>query len=146
MFDTNAFSSLLTSDVDWYSFFSANKNEFEFLITAIQVEELAQISDKDKEKRICHLLCLCCMNVKLVPTIGVVGTSRVGLCVLKNEHDIYTQLLNKNHTNVNDAIIGDAAYREGCTLITDDRKFINKLNAVQIPTMTFREFCENIGL
>lgn len=146
MFDTNAFSSLLASHVDWSAFFSAHKNEFEFFITAVQVEELAKIPDKDMENRIRHLLCLCCMNVKLVPTIGVVGKSRLGLCILGNRQDMYAQLLNENRSNISDAMIGDAAYREGCTLITDDRKFINKLNAAQIPTMTFQEFCESIGL
>lgn len=146
MFDTNAFSSLLASHVDWSSFFSIHKSEFEFLITAVQVEELAKIPDKEIENRIRHLLCLCCMNVKLVPTIGVIGKSRLGLCILGDDRDMYTKLLNANRSNVCDAMIGDAAYREDCTLITDDRKFINKLNAVCIPTMTFQEFCENIGL
>ena len=146
MFDSNAFSNLLASHADWTSFFITHKDKFEFLITSIQIEELAKISDEDLENRIRHLLCLCCMNVKLVPTNAVVGSARLGMCILDNRQEVYKQLLNENRSNINDAMIGDAAHRENCTLITDDKKFIKKLKAVKIPTMTFREFCENIGL
>jgi rRNA-processing protein FCF1 len=41
-------------------------------------------------------------------------------------------------------MIGEAANREGCTLVTDDLKFISKLNKLNIPTMTFDEFKESV--
>lgn len=146
MFDTNAFSSLLSSEIDWTTFFSKHKEDYEFFITSIQIEELAKIPDKDMEKRILHLLCLCSMNVKLVPTIAIVGHARLNMCVLANGDDMYSKLLNTTHSNVCDAMIGDAAYREGCILVTDDTKFIKKLEGNKVPTMIFQEFCKFIGL
>lgn len=146
MFDTNAFSSLLASKVEWTTFFAECKNEYEFFITSIQIEELAKIPDKDIESRIRHFLCLCSMNVKLVPAIAVLGHWRLGKCRLADENDVYFKLLKDNKSNVCDAMIGDAAYKEGCTLVTDDKKFIKRLEANNIPTMTFKEFCEYIGV
>lgn len=127
MFDTNAFSNLMSVKTDWKSFFSKHKNDFEFLITSIQVEELASIKDEQREKRIRHLLCLCELNAKLVPNIAVLGHMRLGYSVLASENSIYQQLLNENKSNACDALIGDAAYREGCTLVTSDKRFIKKI-------------------
>lgn len=146
MFDGNAFSSLLSSEIDWVTFFSKYKEDYEFFITSIQIEELAKIPDQHLEKRIGPLLCLCAMNVKLVPTIAVVGHARLNMCVLANGEDMYSKLLNTTHSNVCDAMIGDAAYREGCILVTNDTRFIAKLKKNQVPTMTFQEFCKFIDL
>lgn len=52
----------------------------------------------------------------------------------------------ESRSNVKDAMIGEAAKREGCTLVTDDTKFISKLHKVGIPTMTFDEFARNAGI
>ena len=41
-------------------------------------------------------------------------------------------------------MIAAVAEREGCTIITDDTKFINKLAKEKIPTMTFKDFLEII--
>lgn len=146
MFDTNAFSSLLTSKTSWKQFFILHKNDFEFLITSIQVEELASIKDENKENRIQHLLCLCEMNAKLVPVIASLGHWRLGSAVLGGTDNVYTALLNKNRSNVSDALIGDAAYREKCILVTDDKRFIRKLDEVHVPTVTFGQFCDLIGM
>ena len=40
-------------------------------------------------------------------------------------------------------MIGEAAKRKGCTLVTDDTKFISELHKVGIPTITFDEFARN---
>ena len=51
-----------------------------------------------------------------------------------SESSIYNFLLNENKSNVNDALIGDAAKREECVLITDDKKFGIKLGKLNIET------------
>lgn len=144
MFDSNAFSSLLNSDMDWTNFFSKCEGKYEFYVTAIQIEELTGIPDSKKELRIQHMLCLCKMRAKMVPNILVLGYGRLGLSVLADENDTtYEDLLFENLKNVKDAMIGEAAKREGCTLVTDDTKFIAKLHKVGIPTMTFEAFRRN---
>ena len=79
----------------------------------------------------------------MVPNILVLGYSRLGLSVFADENDTtYESLLFESRSNVKDVMIGEAAKREGCTLVTDDTKFISKLHKVGIPTMTFDEFAQ----
>ena len=144
MFDSNAFSSLLNSNIDWTSFFSKCEDKYEFYVTALQIEELSEIPDSKKETRIQHMLCLCQMRSKMVPNMLVLGYGRLGLSVFADENDTtYESLLFESRSNVKDAMIGEAAKREGCTLVTDDTKFISKLHKVGIPTITFDEFARN---
>lgn len=144
MFDTNAFTALINSSMDWTKFFQIQKEEIEFIITSIQVEELAKIPDTDQEKRIKHFLCLCSMNVKLIPTMGVFGYTRFGLSIFGDgeEINVYNSLLNNEKSNICDAIIGATAYREKCILITNDKRFRKKLISNSINTKTFEEFCD----
>ena len=141
MFDTNAFDKLLNVlDV-----FRSNANNFDFYITAIQVEELAKINDIKCETRIKNFLALCELRAILVPTSFVFDHTRLGFaCFSDSSDNTYELLLNENKSDVNDALIGETAKREKCTLITDDTKFIKKLCKVDIPTMTFQEFYEKI--
>lgn len=144
MFDSNAFSSFLKHQTDWGSFFSKCRTKYEFYVTAVQVEELANIPDAEKEKRIQHLLLLAKMRAKIVPTILVLDYSRLGLSVLANENDnTYELLLKENRSNVHDALIGEAAKREGCLLITDDKWLVNRLNKVGIKNICFENFIKN---
>ena len=145
MFDSNAFSRLIDSHLDQRDFFTKCTEKYEFYVSAIQVEELAQIVDNKKERRIQHMLCLCQMRAKLVDTLAVLGNARLGLCVLGGaEESTYHKLLTATMGNVNAAMIGEVAQREGCILITDDSRFASKLKAESIPTMTFQEFCDSL--
>ena len=140
MFDCNAFSALLQLN-DWKSFLSKAQDKYELCVASIQVEELARIPDSKMECRIRHILCLCEMKATIVPTSIVVGYGRLGFCAFTDENDvIYEELLNENRSNVRDAMIGDAAKREGCLLITNDGRFIAKLRKNSVDTMTFAEF------
>ena len=91
------------------------------------------------------MLCLCKMKAKMVPNIFVLGYGRFGFSVLAGENDTtYEDLLFESRSNVKDAMIGEAAKREGCILVTDDSRFITKLNKASIPTMTFDEFKDSV--
>ena len=145
MFDSNAFSRLIDSHLYQRYFFAKCTEKYEFYVSSIQVEELAQIGDNKKERRIQHMLCLCQMRAKLVDTLAVLGYARVGLCVVGGDADsTYHRLLTATKGNVKDAMIGEVAQREGCILITDDTRFASKLKAESIPTMTFQEFCDRL--
>lgn len=85
------------------------------------------------------------MRAKLVSSQLVFDHSRLGHSVLGDLNDTtYQDLLFDTKSNINDAMIGEAAKREGCILITDDKRFIVKLNKANIPNMTFDEFKESI--
>ena len=145
MFDSNAFSRLIDSHLDQQDFFTKCTEKYEFFVSSIQVEELAQIGDNKKERRIQHALCLCQMRAKLVNASAVLGYARLGLCVVCGEGEsVYHRLLTATKGNVKDAMIGEVAQREGCVLITDDTRFASKLTAEAIPTMTFQEFCDSL--
>ena len=51
MFDSNAFSSLLNSNLDWTDFFPKCEGKYEFYVTALQIEELSEITNDKKETR-----------------------------------------------------------------------------------------------
>lgn len=137
MFDTNSFGCLF-DNIDKYE---ENNDKYEFYITPVQIEEIAQIKDKDLEKRINNFMELAKIRPILVPAIAALDHCRVGLCVLgDSDKSTYELLLNETKSNVNDALIGDAAKRENCTLITDDVKFIRKLKKLNINTLTLKEF------
>lgn len=144
MFDCNSFSKLLELN-DWQAFLSKAREKYELCVASIQVEELAQIPDSKMECRIRHILCLCEMKATVVSTSVVMGYGRLGFCAFTDENDTtYEDLLNENRSNVHDAMIGDAAKREGCLLITNDGRFIKKLRRNGIDTMSFEEFRNTI--
>lgn len=137
MFDTNAFDKLMAVLDELRD----NAGKFDFYITAIQVEELANIPDSKKETRICNLLAFCEMRAKLVPVSLVLNHTRLGFCCFSDENDdTYSLLLNENQSNINDALIGEAAKREGCTLVTDDTNFSKKLKKANVSYITFDDF------
>lgn len=145
MFDSNTFSYLINECSNLKTFFIRCAEKYHFYITAIQVEELANIGDEKRNIRIAHLLCLYRMRATLVNTRGIYGRTRYGYCNYADKTDnTYKNLLNENKSNINDALIGETAKRENCTLVTDDTRFIAKLNTNGISTMTFKEFYDSV--
>jgi len=144
MFDCNTFSALLERN-DWQEFLSKAREQYELCVASVQVEELAQIPDSKLETRVRHILCLCEMKATIIPTAVVMGYGRLGFCAFADESDTtYEDLLNENRSNVHDAMIGDAAKREGCLLITNDTRFANKLRRNGIDTLPFSDFAATI--
>lgn len=141
MFDTNAFDKLIKNDL-WEKIISTEK--YEYYITSIQIEELASIPDEKKEQRILNFLALCAMKVRLLYVPAVFGYARFGFSVLTDINDIYSKLLNCTKSNVKDAMIGSTAKRENCCVVTDDKKFIKKLNENLVDTMKFDDFVNSL--
>lgn len=97
--------------------------------------------------RIRHILCLCKMKATIVPTSIVMGYGRLGFCAFSDKDDTtYEDLLIENRSNVHDAMIGDAAKREGCLLITNDGRFMKKLHRNSIDTMSFEGFRNTVEI
>ena len=139
MFDSNVFDEIYNSTEALERIVSLKENEY--YITSIQKSELESISDETKKQA---LLSICIVVAQIMPTSAVVGFSRVGDCVVVDEDDVYSELLNATHSNVKDAMIGSAAKREGCTVITNDVRFSKRLKKCQIPTMAYADFMNNV--
>jgi len=135
MFDTNVFDKMLSSADDVEIIVACTSNDY--FITSVQKEELANIRDENKKYA---LLEMCTIVAKATPTPAVVGYSKVGDCVLVDLEDIYSDLLTETHSNVKDAMIGSAAKRELCTVVTNDIRFSKRLINCHIPTMTYEDF------
>ena len=137
MFDSNAFDKFIGSNL-WNKVVLSD--EYDFYITSIQIEELAAIPDEKKEQRIRNFLVLCSMKVKLLYVPAILGYSRYGFSVLTDKNDVYFKLLNETHSNIKDAMIGSSAKHECCCVVTDDKRFIKKLNDNLIMNMRFDDF------
>ena len=62
------------------------------------------------------------------PNTRVLRCGRFVLAFIADKNEtIYEDLLFENRSNVKDAMIGEMVKREGCFLVTDDTKFISKL-------------------
>lgn len=81
------------------------------------------------------------MRAKLVPaSVCVVGErARIGYVKI-GTGSVYSQILNENNSNRDDAIIADTAVSEGCTLVTADIRFLNKMNSYGYSAISFDEF------
>lgn len=139
MFDTNAFDKMLRMEDDFEIIVACDNNDY--FITSVQKEELENIRDDNKKQA---LLAMCTIVAKTTPTPAVVGYSKVGDCLLVDNEDIYFDLLLETHSNVKDAMIGSAAKREKCTVVTNDKRFSKRLKQYQIPSMEYEEFINTI--
>lgn len=141
MFDTNAFDKILNSKDDLELITACGENEY--YITSIQEEELESIPDDYRRQA---LLSACRKVALKTPTPAIVGFSIVGDCMLTDADDVYFDLLLKTHNNVKDAMIGSAAKREKCTVVTNDKRFTKRLKQYKIPTTEYEDFIEEIKL
>ena len=142
MFDSNIFDKLLETDEGG---FIAEQN-IEILITSVQLEELANTPDKKIEKRRNFIIKLCSLRPRLVPNSALAGKCRAGLAVadtgiqykaIKNDIDSKEK---KGKNNTNDALIADAALREGCILVTDDAACREAMNKNGGTAITWKDF------
>ncbi len=146
MFDSNAFDKLmgLSQEID----FEQRETDYEYYITPIQVEELANIPDEKKEIRVRNFLQLSSMRAILIPVPAIIGYARCGCAtvVSEEESDILDQLGNGSTRHIKDDLIGTVAKEQGCTVITNDKKFIKRLNNNEISTMTFEEWLNSLEI
>lgn len=141
MFDTNIFDKLP-------SIINKIKNstdKYEYYVTTIQVEELCEIPDDKISKRKSNILMLADLRAKLVPiSLSILnGRAQLGYARL-GDGKVYYSMLNGNKSNTDDAIIADTAVSEGCTLITNDKAFYNKMKSNNYDVMTLEELITEI--
>ena len=149
MFDTNAFDNLV---IHWPVIREHllckrdNAENIELLITHIQLDEIAQMPPQKSEHAREMLELIKTISPKKIPVSAVVGVAKVGLCVVTNDEDKYDSLLNTTHSNIEDSLIGSAANRMNCSLVTDDKRFIKKLKMNSIECLCFNDFLGELGI
>jgi len=141
MFDSNVFDKL--PEIINLIKESAG-TQYEYYITSIQVEELCEIPDDKKEKRIKNLLMLADLRATLVPeSLFVIGTARLGYARL-GEGEVYQKILNTNKSNVDDAVIADTSIYEDCILVTEDKDLYNRMLKNGYDVMYLHDFINTI--
>jgi predicted nucleic acid-binding protein len=141
MFDTNIFDKLP-------SIINKIKNstdKYEYYVTTIQVEELCEIPDDKISKRKSNILMLADLRAKLVPISLFILNGRAQLGYVRlGDGKVYHSMVEGNKGNSDDAIIADTAVSEGCTLITNDKAFYNRMKNNNYEVMTLEEFLAEI--
>ena len=137
MFDSNSFDKM-NKDIH---IIKKTKNEIEYYVTGIQVNELARIPDKKEKTRINNFMNLCEINAKLVATpftFDYIDFRQLSF----NISNAYDELLNQNKSNKNDALIGATAIIEQCLLVTDDKRLQDKMKKLGYEAISYDEFIE----
>lgn len=140
MFDSNIFDVL----PNYITKLKQLTKEYEFFITTIQTDEIADISDDKKRKRRQNFLMLADLRPKVVSlSLGIWDLARFDYMHL-GPAQVYYKLLNPSGNNKHDAAIADTAVREGCTLVTNDMKLYRKMKKYGYSVLTFEEFLGDI--
>ena len=114
----------------------------EFLVSSSVVEELAGIPDTKKEIRIQTFLAFSKAQVKFVTdAVAVWDVSRWNYARWPEERtiEVYEKILNKEKSNIRDAIIAATAVMESCILLTNDTKLTTKMKNNNYAVMSFSE-------
>ena len=146
MFDNCAFDHLLEYTSDFVDFFERTSKENRYYTTSIQIEEIAQIGDDKKEIRIIKTLCLAAMRPLIVNTDFVFDDCRFGFFEFAPDEDtVFENIKGSSSKMTHDAMIGAAAKRAGCIVITDDAKLTKRLASENIPAMSTYEFYSKVN-
>lgn len=121
--DTNVFDILIADRISIKDF-DLQKNEI--FITHIQVDELNECSDSEKRARLFNVLTEI-RPIKRTTESFIIGTSRIGEAKINDGSNLIDKLRMNNFKNTNDAIIGETAIKNNLTLVTNDKKFKNKV-------------------
>ncbi len=144
MFDTNSFDKILSGDIPIELIKKSISLGYRYFITHIQTDEVSNIPDNKKDKRAKLVLFLSAVAPSLIPTESfVLGYTRWGYGKLGTA-GYYEKLLNENKTNIRDAIIGDTAIKNGFIIVTEDNKFINKIEVLGGTAITSEDFISKL--
>lgn len=137
--DSNAFDDLVTGKIS-LSEFDLNKSEI--FITHIQVDELNECDDKEKRAKLFNFLTE--IRPKKIPTESfVIGLSRIGSAKI-GDGNLIEKLRDGNLKHTNDALIGETAIKQNLVLITNDKRFKNKVIKLGGNAMNIDEYKKNV--
>jgi len=141
IFDSHIYDLIVDGSLD-ITLLLSKKENFEFYITHIQIDEINRCSNE--EKRAGLLLFMTKLLPKIIPTeSGVWDVSRWGESKWTDEKITLIELLRKgNLKHTEDALIGETAIKNKLILVTDDdllRSNVKKLGGETISSEEFKE-------
>lgn len=119
--------------------------EVEFYICREVVGEMSNNKAYNPTRNITALLKI---GVKYVSnSLFVLGYSKLdgesAFCS-KSTSEVYKQIINKNSSNISDAIIAATAVQHNYTLLTDDKRLYAKMRKFGYKVMTFDELLQTL--
>lgn len=123
IFDSNIFDDIVTGKIDINILI---QNGIEVYITHLQVDEINECSDTEKRAQLFNSMTE--LRPHKVPTESFcIGVSRIGDAKINDGSGLIQKLEAGNSNNAHDALIGETAIKNGLTLITNDKKFKNRV-------------------
>ena len=117
VFDSNVFDDIVTGKIDINMLI---QNGLEVYITHLQVDEINECPDAEKRARLFNSMTE--LRPHKVPTESFcVGISRIGSAKINDGSGLIQKL------EAHDALIGETAIKNSLTLITNDKKFKNRV-------------------
>lgn len=120
MFDSNVFDDILNGKIkaDKLEEYK-HRNNAEFYITHVQLDEINECNDKEKRAKL--FLFMGKIRPIIIPTSSFVWKkSRLGEARL-GDGIVFNELKKGNIKHTKDALIGETAIKEGITLVTNDK-------------------------
>ena len=115
-----------------------NKDNAEFYVTHIQVDEISKCADTEKRAKL--FLFMTKISPIIVPTESAVfGISRIGEAKFSNG-DLLEKLRKGNIKHTKDALIGGTAIKEKLFLITNDKILRRRVNLNGGTALNLEEF------
>ena len=137
--DSNIFDEIVAGNlkIDDLAMFK-NKENTEFYVTHIQVDEINKCSDTEKRAKL--FLFMTKISPIIVPTESAVfGISRIGEAKFSNG-DLLEKLRKGNIKHTKDALIGETAIKEKLILITNDRTLRKRVSSNGGKAFNLEEF------
>ena len=123
VFDSNVFDDIITGKIDINRLI---QNGLEVYITHLQVDEINECPDSEKRAQLFNSMTE--LRPYKVPTESFcVGISRIGSAKINDGSGLIQKLEAGNSNNAHDALIGETAIKNSLTLITNDKKFKNRV-------------------
>lgn len=139
--DSNIYDLIASGNLS-IDLLSEKKEDFEFYITHIQIDEINKCPDEDKRSKL--FLFMSKLSPIVIPTESfILGKSRLGEARL-GDAEILEEIRKENLNHTEDAIIGETAIKNNLVLITEDIKLKNKINSLNGNSMDLKEFKESL--
>lgn len=144
MFDSNVFDAIIDGKISLDLIQKSKERGFEYFITHVQTDEIADIPDSKKDKRKLMILFLTSVKPGVIPTeTFVLDHSRLDFGKL-GDAKVYKKLVKNDNSNMNDALIGETAIKNNYILVTDDIELRNKVNSLGGKAKSIQDFTELI--
>ncbi|MDE7305609.1 MAG: type II toxin-antitoxin system VapC family toxin [Alistipes sp.] len=142
IFDSNVFDDIVAGKIDMDIL---TRNGVEVYITHLQVDEINECPDAEKRARLFNSMTE--LRPYKVPTESFcVGISRIGSAKINDGSGLIQKLEAGNSNNAHDALIGETAIKNGLTLITNDKKFKNRVAELGGMALTTEELLTRMNI